>query len=97
MPLVRLKKFLTILKIEQGVEPNLYIPDVNEPLAEQQIRDRPALKRILFALKCLSPKLNLTSVQCTFCIPSIYDAGIEARSEHKYGFICDNIIKIIIL
>jgi len=83
MPLVRLKKYLTILKIEHGVELNLEIPDINEPLPEQQIRDRPALKRILFALKCLSPKLNLTSVQCSFGIPSIYDAGIDAQSEHK--------------
>jgi hypothetical protein len=83
MPLVRLKKYLTILKIEQGVELNLDIPDINEPSAEQQIRDRPALKRILFALKCLSQKLKLTSVQCTFCIPSIYDAGIDVHSEHK--------------
>jgi hypothetical protein len=86
MPLVRLKKFHTILKIEQGVELNLEIPDVNEPMPEQQIRDRPALKRILFALKCLSPKLNLTSVQCTFCIPSVYDAGIDIRSGQKYFY-----------
>lgn len=83
MPVVRLKKFVTILKIEQGAEVNIEIPDINEPFAEQQVRDRPALKRILFALKCLSQKLNLTSVQCTFCIPSIYDAGIEVHSKQK--------------
>lgn len=77
-----------ILKIEQGEEYSLQFPDINEPLAEQQIRDRPALKRILFALKCLSAKLNLTSVQCDFGIPSIYDAGIDVVSEHKYFYIC---------
>jgi hypothetical protein len=83
MPLVRLKKFIMILKIERGVELDVEIPDVNEPLPEQQIKDRPALKRIIFALKCLAPRLNLTSVKCTFCIPSIYDAGIEAHSDQK--------------
>jgi len=88
---VRLKKLQQILKIECGDDHIFEAPwKIFEPSADYQIKDRPDLRKVLFAVKCLAPKLQLTSVKCTFSIPTISNAGIEVVGNDKYNFLILN-------